>query len=215
MTRVIICAGGPVEELCDLLSYVNKETVVIGADRGSLYCIAQGITPAIIIGDFDSVTAEEWQQLQQTNAEIERYPAEKDDTDTNLALQRALALTPTEVIVTGVTGGRLDHYEAVLRKIYELQQDYPHIAWQIASRRNHIRFLLPGTTKLTKSALAYVSFFAYGGDVSSVTIRGLKYETTNEPMPLTCGLFTSNEFIGEAATISFEENTIMMIMSED
>lgn len=215
MTRIIICAGGPVEELCDLLSYVNKETVVIGADRGALYCLAQGITPAIMIGDFDSVTAEEWQQLQQTNAEIERYPAEKDDTDTNLALQRALVLLPTEVIVTGVTGGRLDHYEAVLRKIYELQQQYPHIQWQIAGKHNVVRFLLPGTTTLTREAFAYVSFFAYGGDVQNVTIRGLKYETTNEPMPLTCGLFTSNEFIAATATVSFEENMIIMIMSED
>ncbi|HJH10876.1 MAG TPA: thiamine diphosphokinase [Metalysinibacillus jejuensis] len=215
MTRVVICAGGPVEELCDLLSYVDKETIVIGADRGALYCLAQGITPHDSIGDFDSVTPEEWQQLKQTTTNITRYPAEKDETDTNLALQKALQYNPMEVMVTGVTGGRLDHYEAVLRKIYALQLQFPHVIWRIVAKHNEVRFLLPGTTHIKPSKFPYVSFFAYGGDVQDVTIRGLKYETTNERMPMTSGLFTSNEFIASSATVTFHQQTILMIMSGD
>ncbi len=73
--------------------------------RGAYYLIEQGIVPDVIVGDFDSVSEEEWAIFQQVVPNIELVQAEKDETDTDLALIRALDLKPSEILLTGVTGG--------------------------------------------------------------------------------------------------------------
>ena len=67
MKRVIVCSGGPVEEVVDFeqLPLLEEETIFIGADRGALHLLAKGIIPNEIIGDFDSLTKEEFQLVKQ------------------------------------------------------------------------------------------------------------------------------------------------------
>ncbi len=61
MTTVIICSGGPKQDLPSFEKYRHTEDVIfIGADKGSIYLLEQGIVPDEIVGDFDSLTDEEW-----------------------------------------------------------------------------------------------------------------------------------------------------------
>ena len=66
----------------------------------------------MVIGDFDSVTAEALAAATTAGATIERHPVAKDQTDLELALDRALELTPARIVVVGGHGGRLDHFLA-------------------------------------------------------------------------------------------------------
>ncbi|MEK4629594.1 MAG: thiamine diphosphokinase [Solibacillus sp.] len=207
---VAICAGGPIEEVAFSLT----PHVWIGVDRGALYLIDQHIIPNEIVGDFDSVTEAEFARISASVAHIEQFQAEKDETDTDLALQRALQYKPSEVWLTGVTGGRLDHYEATLRSLYALQTSYPSIQFKIVNPQNEICFLLPGLHNLKKSSYEYVSFFAYGHRLEEVTLRGVKYETTNEVIEQGTTRFTSNEILAEGS-ISFNGGICLMIMSKD
>ena len=61
MKRVIVCSGGP-KEVVDFkqLPFLEEETIFIGADRGAIHLLSKGIVPDEIIGDFDSLTEEEW-----------------------------------------------------------------------------------------------------------------------------------------------------------
>lgn len=214
---VIVCAGGPKEELCDLAPYIKMPQVTfIGADRGAYHLLDNGIVPDVVVGDFDSVTEQEWEQLSRTVHQIDKFQAEKDETDTDLALLKALTFEPNEIIITGVTGGRLDHYEAALRSVCHLQLDYPHITFKIANSRNEIRFLKPGTHQLAKNEkFSYVSFFAHTYQVDDVTLRGVKYETKRETMSITSTRFTSNEIIEDNAYIEFTSGICLMIRSVD
>lgn len=207
---VAICSGGPIQEVAFSLT----ADIWIGVDRGALYLIEHGIHPDRIVGDFDSVTTAEFARISETVDQIEQFQAEKDETDTDLALHVALTYKPAEIILTGVTGGRLDHYEAALRSVYLLQRQYPDIVFKIINPHNTIRFLSPGTHNLDRNPNTYISFFAYDSSLHNVTIRGLKYETTDEIIRQGSTRFTSNE-IKTGGSISFTGGICLMITSKD
>jgi len=186
MTTVVVCAGGPKNELCSFSSFQQQQDVVfIGADRGALYLIEHGITPDAIVGDFDSLTDEEYRQVMAQTNNQQRFQEEKNETDTDLALLKAYTFEPQEIILTGVTGGRLDHYEAAVRSIYRLQKEHPQIELKIINHTNMLQFLLPGTHTIYADArYRYLSFFAHEEPIQGVTLRQVKYETTNEEISL-------------------------------
>ncbi|MGG2109783.1 MULTISPECIES: thiamine diphosphokinase [Lysinibacillus] len=217
MTLVVVCAGGPKEELCSFAPFAKKEDVLfIGADRGALYLIEQGITPHAIVGDFDSLTHEEYELVMKHTNDRQRFQEEKNETDTDLALLKAYTYQPSEIILTGVTGGRLDHYEAAIRSIYRLQREHPHIVLKIMNHANLLQFLMPGTHIIqADEQYRYLSFFAHEETIKNVTLRQVKYETTDEEITLGTSRFTSNEIIGDSGSISFSQGICLMIRSID
>lgn len=217
MTTVVVCAGGPQAELCSFAPYKWRDDVFfIGADRGALYLIEEGIKPHAIVGDFDSLSQVEFERVMKHTNDAQRFKEEKDETDTDLALFKALAYKPSEIILTGVTGGRLDHYEAALRSIYRLQKENPFVALKIVNQTNALQFLLPGTYEIeVDERYRYLSFFAYEQPVEDITLRNVKYETTKERISLGSSRFTSNEIIGASGSIFFSHGICLMIRSID
>lgn len=216
MTSVVVCSGGPRDELCSFDEFKSKNALFIGADRGALYLVEEGIVPNEIIGDFDSLTEEEWQRVSNIAPNVVKVQAEKDDTDTDLALLKAVTYSPSEICLTGVTGGRLDHFEAALRSMYRIQVKHPHIHLKIINSHNEICILLPGEhTIIRDEKYRYISFFAYQNEVENVTIRGVKYETTNDCIEIGTSRFTSNELISSLGYISFSSGICLMIRSSD
>lgn len=217
MTTIVVCAGGPITELCSFTFYKGRGDVYyIGADRGALYLIEQGITPHAIVGDFDSLSQAEFGRVMEHVDNAQRFQEEKDETDTDLALFKALTYAPTEIVLTGVTGGRLDHYEAAVRSIYRLQKENPSIMLKIVNNANTLQFLLPGTHVIeADERYRYVSFFAHEQPIEDVTLRHVKYETTNERISLGSSRFTSNEIMGTSGSIFFSRGICLMIRSID
>ncbi|WP_391121138.1 thiamine diphosphokinase [Psychrobacillus sp. L3] len=218
MKSVIVCAGGPVEEVVDFkqLPFSKEETVFIGADRGALHLLTNGITPNEIIGDFDSLLEEEYQFLKKSVEKMTIMHPEKDETDTHLAILRALTYNPDSVILTAVTGGRLDHYEAVLHDMVRFQREYPEIVFYIRNKQNIIRFLLPGTHEIDQDYyFKYISFFSFGETVEGISLRGFLYEVTEENISIGNAKFTSNQVSGRNGTISITAGICLMIRSSD
>lgn len=205
-----VCSGGPASEVvlpaCDAW---------IGVDRGALYLVESGIVPVDIVGDFDSVSASEFERIRAVVPSALQLNAEKDETDTELAIERALQLQPTRVVVTGVTGGRLDHFEAAVRILLRYQLLYPEIEFVVMNKQNELSVLTPGVHRIDSAGYRYISFFAVDGAVECVTLRGVKYETTCETIARFCSRFTSNEIIAEDASISFESGICLVIRSHD
>ena len=83
--------------------------LVIAADGGIDRALALGLHVDVAIGDFDSVSPAGLAAVEAAGRAIERHPAAKDATDLELALDAALALEPSRILVVGSSGGRLDH----------------------------------------------------------------------------------------------------------
>ena len=194
MKYAVVCAGGPKHEVAELSSFHGDETVFIGADRGAVHLLEKGITPKEAVGDFDSISIEEYEQIKRAVKNISKFNAVKDEADTELAIERALSYKPEQVILTGVTGGRLDHSASALHLLYRLQIENPDISFSIINQTNEMSILLPTVHKLVReNRYPFVSFFSFGRKVTGLTLTGFKYETINETLDLGMTKFTSNE----------------------
>ena len=81
----------------------GRPAFVIAADQGLRYLEEAGITPDLIVGDFDSLG------IVPQGANVVRHPVEKDDTDMMLAVKTGLARGYRTFVLYGGLGGRLDH----------------------------------------------------------------------------------------------------------
>ncbi|MER2077008.1 thiamine diphosphokinase [Psychrobacillus psychrotolerans] len=218
MKRVVVCSGGPSKEVVDFkqLPFHRDEAIFIGADRGALWLLKEGILPNEAIGDFDSLTTEELNLMKTKVQKVTELQSEKDETDTHIAILTALDYKPNEVIVTGITGGRLDHYEAALHDICRLQLKNPSIIFSIQNKQNIIQFLPAGTHQINyDDHYKYVSFFSFGEQVENMTLHGFLYNVNKEFMDVGNAKFTSNELKDQTGTISFTAGICLMIRSSD
>lgn len=217
MKTVVICAGGPIEELANLEPYKLLDDVVfIGADKGSVYLLNEGIIPNVAVGDFDSLTTEEFSNLTSRVAIVNVASVDKNETDTDLALKHSLEFTPQQIVLMGVTGGRLDHFISVLNSVYRFQTENPEIQFIIRNKWNEMRLLTPGITQLTTNPqLPFVSFFAFHERIEHVTLTGMKYNVDNETIKIGSSRFTSNQLLDEQGSISFASGICLLIRSSD
>ena len=89
---------------------------IIAADGGYRHCQEAGLTPNLLLGDFDSL------DTLPPSVEVLRYPVDKDDTDSMLALKLGLDRGFTTFHIYGGTGGRMDHTLANLQGLAYLAQ---------------------------------------------------------------------------------------------
>ncbi len=80
---------------------------LIAADGGMGHAAALGMAVDLWVGDFDSSSA----ALQASYPDVPRqtHPADKDKTDGEIAIDAALALGATELVLVGALGGQTDH----------------------------------------------------------------------------------------------------------
>ncbi len=106
---VVLVAGGRAPAL-DWLQEIARSYPVWAVDRGADVCRAATVAPEIFIGDADSSAASSWQWLEALQVTMLRYPADKDDSDLQLALRELTNRHPgAAALLTGGWGGRFDH----------------------------------------------------------------------------------------------------------
>lgn len=215
MTKVILAAGGSPANWPDLTDWLGADTRFVGIDRGSLYLIENGYPLHAAIGDFDSLTAAELAIVEQSAATVKYSQAEKDDTDTQLALQYALEQFPdAQILLIGATGGRIDHLLANLWLPLEPRFE-PFIRQiHLADDQNQIDYYLPGA--YTVARLASMTYLAYCclTPVTSLTLVASKYLLDDADVPVPTS-YASNEFVGDSAGFSFKTGVIAVIQSKD
>jgi thiamine pyrophosphokinase len=212
--NIHIVAGGPVELIPSLITYSEESIVWVGVDRGLFHILKQGIIPSVGIGDFDSVTKEELEWMKSKCNELDISPAEKDQTDIELALEWALAKMPKKISVFGATGGRLDHALASIQLLIRgLQQG---VVIEMIDCQNILRIVSPGTYSIHQNPeYPYVSFLPFSSKVRGIILKGFKYPLTDCNLEWGSTLCISNELIEETGTFSFIDGIVIMVKSKD
>lgn len=195
----IIAAG----ETGEIKINKNDGDCIICADAGYKKALENSIVPDLVVGDFDSLG--EIPRLEN----VEVHPAEKDETDTFLALTCGIERGYKSFAVFGALGGRLDHTFANLQLLKYL-----------AEREIECTFYSPGetVTALKNSQIEFseneqgtVSVFSLSDKSEGVTERGLKYSLENAVLTSSFPLGVSNEFIGKKASISVKNGVLMIV----
>ncbi len=102
--RAVIFANGELNTPFN----INAQDIIIAADGGARHCMRLELIPTVVIGDFDSLTQTELDQLKSDGVLILQFPVRKDFTDLELALQYAEKLQVDEVVILGALGDRWD-----------------------------------------------------------------------------------------------------------
>ena len=213
MENVHIVLGAPKQE--EIKSLIQNKGLVIGVDRGGIYAIEENIKIDIALGDFDSMSTEELEMLSKEAREIKKYSADKDDTDTEIALLYVLEKYPeANVFIYNWYGGRVDHLYSLL--MLALQDRFLSLISNIffVSEKNHLTFCLPGEHKVNKiEKMNYLSFVLLT-KIKNLTLEDVKYVLSKEDFDKPQALI-SNEFLSEQAGLSFTEGIIGVIQSRD
>ena len=219
MKDVIIVSGGNIQRdfALDFLKKNKTEKIdLIAADRGVEFFKGTDWQPEVTVGDFDSLSAEGALYLQGLReTEIMRLKPEKDDSDTQSAVNQMIRRGAKDILILGATGTRLDHVLANLGLLSMGKEKGVHIA--IADQWNYITLAESGTILHREEQFGkYVSFFTVGGDVTGLTLRGFKYPLNGYHLTVEdSGLTVSNEISEETAEILYESGQLLMIMSRD
>ncbi len=181
----------------------DEDEYIIGVDQGAILLVQNNMRIDLAIGDFDSVTAEEYEKIQATAIETKKYRSRKDYTDLYLAIEDVLEFDYTKIIIYGGMGGRFDHSFANL-SLLRLG------SISIVTEETVMYTLPPGTHRI-RNKHKYISFFALE-DIPDLTIRGFKYEKRKFELFIDDPLCISNE--GEG-TVSFSDGLLLVIHQDE
>ena len=185
-----------------LAERIAPEYFIIAADGGLQHTQQLQITPNEILGDFDS--------LGYAPAGANVFPVEKDDTDAMLAVRRGLELGYREFLLYGsLDGPRLDHTVANFQTLQFLaDRNAFGILCGISTMAAVVK---NGTIFFPAGCHGTVSVFCMGADAAGVHLKGLYYPLENGTLTAGFPLGVSNHFTGEAAEISVENGSLLVI----
>lgn len=210
--RAAIVSGAPATVL-DARDFIGSDLFIIGADRGALTLLEHGVVPDLAVGDFDSVTEVEFSRIKAESRSVLPLNPEKDETDTEIALNYAMEQGASEILLYGGLGGRLDHTIANIRLLLRFAKLGATII--LVEAGNRLRVLSPGTHQFAHFRHQYLSFFAMEQDVRDLTLTGLKYPLEGATLTQQDTVCTSNEIVAETFSVAFASGFLLMIESSD
>ena len=175
---------------------------IIAADGGYRHCQEAGITSDLLLGDFDS--------LDDLPAEtsVKRFPVDKDDTDSMLAIKLGLEKGYRTFHLYGGTGGRMDHTLANLQGLAYLAER--GAKGYLYDQSFVFTALWNDSIDLPARDNGVFSVFALGEPARGVTIRGGRYPLENGTLSPYFPLGVSNHFEGRPVHISAEQGCLLV-----
>ncbi len=204
--RVIIFANG---------GYTSPSTLqpgdlIIAADGGARHCLALGLTPSLVVGDFDLLDERQLTLLRQAGAELVQYPTQKDYTDLELALQHACQLGATEILVLAALGGRWD--QTLANMLLPASEEFAALPIRLIDGEQEIQLIHanrqmelhghPGDT---------VSLIPLKGDADGVRTEALEYPLYGETLHFGSTRGISNVMTAESARVSLVKGLLCCI----
>ena len=171
-----------------------------------------GIKPDFIVGDFDTVNHDLLEHYEKSI--ILRHPPEKDQTDTELAIETALCANCRELVFFGATGSRLDHS---LGNIFLLENVLKQgIKAEILNENNRLYLKNQGFTLNRNNTWGeFLSLLPLSETVEGVTLTGFKYPVEQLTFYRERTLGISNEITEEEARVEFSKGTFIVVESRD
>ena len=203
---VVVAGGDPPEPEAALAVPLGAR--VIAADRGLDHALALGLEVEIAVGDFDSASPAALVRAEASGTRIERYPADKDATDLELAMDAAVSVGAKRILVLAGDGGRLDHLLATLLLLGSSRYESVEIDAFIGCARAYV---VRGERVIEGERGELVSLLALHGPAQGVRTEGLAYPLVGETLEPGSSRGVSNLFAAETARISVERGVLLAI----
>lgn len=198
MIYKLVCAS---DDSFSKLYSKDKDEIIIAIDGGYQVLVDNNIGVDYFFGDYDSLKNNSVKCNNKFN-----YSPIKDDSDFDLTIKYLIDILKINkddlIYVYNCTGGRLDHYYAILNTL----KKYCDYQIYLFDCNNKI-YLLKGKCNIIKTKYKYISFFSIDNE-TILSIEGCKYLLDNYNLQIYDNLCLSNEIISEAI-ISCNKNVLV------
>ncbi len=208
MSRATIFANGELPNPESARALLRPDDFLIAADGGTMHILNLGLVPNIVIGDMDSMQESVLLRLGNLNVEMRRYPADKNETDLELALEYAIESGYREIIIVAALGGRLDQTLANISLLADLRP----LTFDIRLNDGVEEiFFCRSQVQVRGRSGDIVSLIPWGGEVMGVITENLKWPLSGETLYPYKTRGVSNEMLGEEASIKIDSGLLLII----
>ena len=185
-----------------------ENCLIICCDGGVRHLWKTGIKPDVIIGDMDSIDPASLASYSTSGIKIIKYPAKKDFTDTELALDYALSLKPEAIFIWGALGGRIDHTLANVFLLCKGQEK--GIRTYLVDEYGEA-FVLDKEATFINETGKTVSLLALSPEVTGITLSGFLYPLKEETLIMGESRGISNVINDARASINIRQGKLLVI----
>lgn len=211
--KIVIVSGGDSPSYELIREELKDSSFLICADSGGECLYKYNIIPDYLMGDFDSISREALDFFStQENCVIDTYPKDKDFTDTELVLNKAVQLGANEIVFLGCTGTRIDHLMGNIGMLLRCLK--LNIKAYIKDNNNIIE-IADKPIRIKKEKGTTFSVQAYCDKVKDLNIRGAKFELEHYDLTLGDPRTISNEFLNKDVDIDFKSGILLIFYSRD
>jgi thiamine pyrophosphokinase len=211
MTALII--GNGIQTDANIIKKINYDYVIC-VDGGLASIKSYGITPDVIIGDFDSVDLLLLKEYELQNVPIEKFPSEKNFTDMELALEFAVSKGFYHIMLTGASGSRLDHTLGNLMLMEKYYNKGIHIT--VIDNNNEMKIISDNSEiALDYTEGYYISIIPLTDTIQGLDMEGFKYPLCKVDVQRGSTLCISNQITGKQGKIRLQKGTAILFKSKD
>jgi thiamine pyrophosphokinase len=208
--RIIIFANGNLPNPEKARALIHPDDFILCADGGTRHALALGLTPNAVIGDLDSVTEDERRKIKELGVEVIQHPADKNETDLELAINHALTLNPSRILILAALGGRMDQ---TLANIALLSNS--SLVTHNLSLTDGVEelFFCRDQVQVEGRSGDIVSLIPWQGEVTGVFTENLRWHLYHETLYPDKTRGISNEMTAEVATITIRNGLLLVVHS--
>jgi thiamine pyrophosphokinase len=185
-----------------------ENCLIICCDGGARHVQNSGLKPDVIIGDMDSIDPALLASCSTSGIKIIKHPANKDFTDTELALDYAVSLKPETIYIWGALGGRIDHALANVFLLCKGQEN--GIKTYLIDEYSEV-FVLDKEATFINETGKTVSLLALSPEVTGITLSGFLYPLKEETLIMGDSHGISNVINDARAGISVRQGRLLVI----
>ena len=217
-TRALLVANGQIEDPVILLEilintyHFNDKFLIVSVDGALKNCLNLKLIPDMVIGDMDSICKKDKEILKIHNPDalFIKSNCEKDESDSQLALEYLVKNNIKDIILIGALGKRIDHSLANLLNISsqvlenaEIKIIDENFEISVLRKSSEIKGVI-GNTLSIFSLTPYTYF---------INTDGLKYKLHEEKLMFCPIRGLSNIFEKETIRLDFMDG-ILLLMKE-
>lgn len=196
----------------ELIREIESSDYIICADGGGEMAYRSGIVPHYLIGDFDSINKDVLDFFKKKSVEVIRYQRDKDFTDTELSVYKALEIGCMEISIIAGVGSRIDHSLGNIGLLHLISKK--GAKGYIVSKNSCI-YLCKDNIQLRGSIGDTVSIIPLLGNAKGINSSGLKFELNNTNIDFGRPIGISNEMIDTRCSIDIAEGEILVIKQKN
>jgi len=206
--HAVVVANGEYAHAGRLTALARSADLIIAADGGANWLAEVGIRAHVLIGDLDSASPAAQRALREAGCEVLRFPAHKDETDTELALAEAAARGAAQITLLGAIGGRIDHTLAnILLLAMPRLAGVPTYIYDGQSWLSLVR----GYAAIRGAVGDLVSLIPIAGDAEGVLTEGLEYALHGETLRFGPARGISNVLTSPEASVTVQAGLLILV----